>query len=261
MKGFVLEKLDSMIRYIDMPGQDSPIVFIHGLGLASSSHYPATVSQPHVASHRRILIDLLGHGYSDAPPSFSYSLTDHAETVAALLDDLDLKACALFGHSMGGAVAITLAAIRPDLVSRLILAEPNLDRGGGFISKFIAGYSEDEFVTTGHQALLARVGQLGFQTSVGSFRVCDSRGLYRSGVELVNATTPTMRERLYGMDIPRAVLVGERSHPEKDLEELPPHGVEVHVILNATHDMMIDNPSGVAAAITAALAAGLLQRP
>ena len=33
----------------------------------------------------------------------------------------------LVAHSMGGAVAIVLAARRPDLVSRLVLTEANLD--------------------------------------------------------------------------------------------------------------------------------------
>lgn len=150
---------------------------------------------------------------------------------------------------MGGAVAITLAALRPDLVFRLILAEANLDPGGGFVSKVIAAQSEDQFVATGHVALLERLTGLGFVTSVGSFRVCDSRGLYRSAVGLVKGTQPTMRERLYEMSMPRAHLFGERSLPDTDTEELPRHGVNTLIVRNAGHDMMFDNPKGVADAI------------
>jgi pimeloyl-ACP methyl ester carboxylesterase len=249
-----------MLRYIDMPGSGLPLVFLHGLGLAGSSHYPATVAQPSVAGHRRVLIDLLGHGYSDAPSTFGYSLEEHAQTVAALLDHLGLTGCGVFGHSMGGSIAITLGAKRPDLVSHLMLAEPNLDPGGGFISRFIAGYSEEEFVANGHQALLRRVEQLGFRTSVGSFRVCDARGLYRSGVEVVKGTKPTMRERLYAMEIPRAFLIGERSLPDDEVEQMPKHGVQVHIVPDATHDMMIDNPTGVADAISETLRARAARR-
>jgi pimeloyl-ACP methyl ester carboxylesterase len=39
-----------------------------------------------------VLVDFLGAGFSDAPEAFSYSLEDHARTVAALLDRLGLAA-------------------------------------------------------------------------------------------------------------------------------------------------------------------------
>lgn len=58
-----------------------------------------------------------------------------------------------------------------------------------------------------------------------------------------------MRERLYSMRIPRAYLFGERSLPDADAEELPKRGIQALVVPNAGHDMMFDNPVGVAGAI------------
>lgn len=135
------------------------------------------VAEPGVVGHRRVLVDLFGHGYSDRPENFGYTLEEHADTVAQVLDHLSLKGCGVFGHSMGGSVAITLAARRPDLVSRLILAEANLDPGGGFISTFIAGHTEDAFVATGHQETIQRMIALGLVLSAGSFRICGSPAL------------------------------------------------------------------------------------
>ena len=94
---------------------------------------------PALVGHHSVLVDLLGHGYSDGPQDFNYSLEEHAQTVAELLEHLALRDCVLFGHSMGGAVAITLAALRPELVSQLVIAEGNLDPGGGIISAAIGG--------------------------------------------------------------------------------------------------------------------------
>lgn len=244
----------AVLRYLDIPGDARPLVFIHGLGCASTSHFSETAADPRLVRHRKVLVDLLGHGFSDRPDDFGYSLEEHAETVIQLLDRLALQNCALVGHSMGGSIAITIAATRPDLVSQLILAESNLNPGGGFISKVIAGQSEEEFVRTGHEQLLERLAGLGFVTSVGSFRVCGSHGLYRSGVGLVRGTKPTMRERLYAMRMPRAFLIGEKDLPDPLTDELPSHGVQVFVIANARHDMMFDNPSGVVDAIGQALA-------
>ena len=253
MPSLRLDRPGSVLRYLDLPGDLPPFVFIHGLGCAGTSHFPEVSAHPLISGHRRVLIDLFGHGYSDRPDDFGYTLEEHAQTVAQLLDHLSLTSCGLFGHSMGGSVAITLAALRPDLVSRLILAEANLDPGGGFVSKVITAQSEDEFAATGHGALLERLTGLGFVTSVGSFRICGSRGLYRSAVSLVKGTVPTMRQRLYAMPIPRAYLFGAKSLPDEDTDELPRHGVQALVVANAGHDMMFDNPAGVAEAIKQAL--------
>jgi hypothetical protein len=44
------------------------------------------------------LIDFLGHGYSDKPSDFAYTVEEHARTVVALIDRLDLTDCGLVGH-------------------------------------------------------------------------------------------------------------------------------------------------------------------
>lgn len=55
---------------------------------------------------------------------------------------------------MGGAVAITLASERPDLVSALVVAEANLDPGGGSLSRSIAAQSEADYVAEGNARAL-----------------------------------------------------------------------------------------------------------
>lgn len=238
---------------MDVDGPRPAIVFIHGLGCAGSSHFSRLVAEPEIGGYRRVAVDLLGHGYSDRPDEFGYTLEDHAGTVVQLLDHLGLERCVVFGHSMGGAIAITLTAERPDLVSQLILAEPNLSPGGGFVSKVIASQTAADFHRVGHEQLLDRLASLGFLTSVGSFRICSSTGLYRSAVGLVEGIRPSLRETLHSLDIPRAFLIGERSLPDPATEELPKHGIDVHVIPAAGHDMTFDNPSAVAQAIQSSL--------
>lgn len=253
METLFLDPPGAYLRYLDFPGDALPVVFLHGLGCAASSDFPRVAANPRLIGHRAVLIDFFGHGYSDGPRDFGYTLEDHAGTVTRLLDHLSLTDCAVFGHSMGGAVAITLAALRPDLVSRLILAEGNLDPGGGSISKSIAAQSEDEFQALGHAALLQRLPGAGFITSVGPFRVCASHGLYRSALGLAKGTRPTMRETLYELRIPRAYLFGERGLPDPETERLASHGIDVVTISHAGHAMALDNPAGVAQAITQTL--------
>jgi pimeloyl-ACP methyl ester carboxylesterase len=253
MESLLLEPPGAHLRYLDIPGDHLPVVWIHGLGCAASSDFAPVVADPALTGHRSLLIDLFGHGYSDGPEEFGYTLEDHAHSVSQLLDHLALKGCAVFGHSMGGAVVITLAALRSDLVSRLIIAEGNLDPGGGFVSKGIAEQTEREFETTGHRALVERISADFGSARVATFRACSPLGLYRSAVGLVEGTQPTMRERLYAFPIPRAYLFGERGLPDPDTEELAGQGVQVLVVPNAGHDMPYDNPSGLAETVAEAL--------
>ena len=117
MDSLLLEPTGAYLRYEDVPGDEEPIVWLHGLGCAASADFAHVAAHPSLRGHRSLLIDLLGHGYSDAPKDFGYALEDHARTVAALMDHLGLSHSPVFGHSMGGSVAITMAAERPDLVS------------------------------------------------------------------------------------------------------------------------------------------------
>src|SRR5256885_12239098 len=110
------------LRYHDLPGEGPALVYLPGLGIASSAHFPALAAQPALAGWRPLLVDPLGFGFSDRPQDFGYTLDDHARTVAALLDHLGLAGCAVFGHSWGGSVAVALAALRPELVARLVPA-------------------------------------------------------------------------------------------------------------------------------------------
>ncbi|SOE94066.1 alpha/beta hydrolase fold [Burkholderia sp. D7] len=124
---------NAMLRFHDIPGSGTPLVFIHGLGCASSRDYPQVIADPALTGRRSILVDLLGSGYSDRPERFGYRVEDHARIVVELIESLE-REVDLFGHSMGGTVAIVAATMAPREVRRLVLAEPNLDAGGGLFS-------------------------------------------------------------------------------------------------------------------------------
>jgi glycerol-3-phosphate dehydrogenase len=103
----------------DYGGEGPPIVAIHGLGGAHLNWMPVA---PGLTRRGRLLApDLPGFGYT--PPRRSYSVSSHARAVIELLETLRQRAV-LMGNSLGGLVAVQLAAIRPDLVDRLVLVAP-----------------------------------------------------------------------------------------------------------------------------------------
>ena len=76
------------------------------------------------ATRRAVSLDLRGHGQSDKPEQ-AYSIDGYADDVAWAIERLALDSTVVVGHSMGGAVALQLAADHPDLVRALVLVDPS----------------------------------------------------------------------------------------------------------------------------------------
>ena len=254
MKAFRIETIGATLRYHDFPGIDPALVFIHGLGDAGSASFPTIVCHPKLAAHRAIVVDLIGFGFSDRPRDFDYRMESQAGIVASLLRSLEIDACTLVGHSMGGAVAILLAAEAPSLVSRLVLAEGNLDPEPGFVSGPITAMPEEEFVDQGYAKFLEVVRRNGFLAYEGALRATAPWGLHRSAASLIADRSPTYREQLVAMTLPRTFLFGDENADDPDVKRLAEDGISVEIIRDAGHDMMGDNPDGFAEAVARAMA-------
>ena len=245
MKSFFISSLNAHLRYQDLPGNGLPIIFIHGLGCASSYEYPRVVMEPIFRQRRIILLDLLGAGYSDRPAAFSYSTSDHARIISMLIDTLDLPECDVYGHSMGGSIAIEVAAMLPHKVKTLVVSEPNFDSGGGFYSRLIAEQTEGEFVRVGYSRVLEKekTPWLGCVSATAPY------ALHRGASSLVTGVEPTWRELIYSPSMKRWMIFGENSLPDVDQFELPKHGIQVLTIPHAGHSMSWENPEGLAKAL------------
>lgn len=98
-----------------------PIVLIHG-SMGSLHIWEGWVAELKGRA-RLISVDLPGHGLTGSWPRDEYTIDAYADFIEVLADALHLDRFALVGHSMGGAVAWTFAATRPDRVSHLILVD------------------------------------------------------------------------------------------------------------------------------------------
>lgn len=103
------------IYYIARGAQGTPVVFIHG---AAGNHLVWGM-QVHALGEvaRAVALDLPGHGRSDPPGRTSVEA--YRDVIVGLLDALGLERAVIVGHSMGGAIAQTLALSHPDRVAGL----------------------------------------------------------------------------------------------------------------------------------------------
>ena len=131
-------------------GQGSrSMVLIHGLGC----DYKALAAQADFFSktHRVISVDLRGHGESDAPKQ-DYTMAVYAEDIAWLCDKLRLVKPVVMGHSMGGIVALELAARYPNLASSVVLLHSFIFLPQTAIALFEASFggidTDEDYVST-----------------------------------------------------------------------------------------------------------------
>ena len=101
---------------------EAPAVYVHGLGGSSTNWTDlAALLAPYAGG---TALDLPGFGYSEPPAGFTFSLDAHAEVVVNYIESLGEGPVHLLGNSMGGAVALLVAARRPGLVKTLTLISP-----------------------------------------------------------------------------------------------------------------------------------------
>jgi len=101
------------------PGAE-PALFVHGLG--GSSLNWTDLSYLLADRLDGEAIDLPGFGYSD--PGRAYGIAALADRVVRWIEHSGRGPVHLFGNSLGGAVTVRVAGLRPDLVRTLTLISP-----------------------------------------------------------------------------------------------------------------------------------------
>lgn len=83
--------------------------------------------QLHALRFRTLRFDLLGHGQSDRP-AIDYSIEVFVRQTIELMEATGFaRPTAILGHSLGAAIAVRVAAARPEWIERLVLVAPMLD--------------------------------------------------------------------------------------------------------------------------------------
>ena len=114
------------MAYLDVGrGADKapPLLCVHG-SLCDFRIWSSVLGP--LTRRRRVIAISLRHFFPDHWDGVgdSYSIAQHVNDVIAFIERLDTRPIDLMGHSRGGHIAFRVAQRRPDLLRKLILAEP-----------------------------------------------------------------------------------------------------------------------------------------
>jgi pimeloyl-ACP methyl ester carboxylesterase len=113
------------LNYAEGEASGPPLVLLHGGSARWQSALPLI---PELSQQWQVYApDLRGHGHSGHVPG-SYRLRDYVADIAAFLQQVVEPPAVLFGHSLGGHVAILVAACYPHRVRGLIIGDAPFDR-------------------------------------------------------------------------------------------------------------------------------------
>jgi pimeloyl-ACP methyl ester carboxylesterase len=114
-------------------GTGSPILFLHGF-MGQSECWQPLVAQLE-SRYRCIGLDMLGCGES-SKPMIRYDIAKMVAFVRGFVEALQLDACAIVGHSLGGWVASAYALAYPQAITHLVLLAPAGIRDDSFCGRY-----------------------------------------------------------------------------------------------------------------------------
>lgn len=243
-------------------GQEGDVVLlVHGYGGDRNSWL--FLQEPLAAQYRVYALDLPGHGTS-AKDVGEGSLSVLADAVTGVLDALGAERAHLVGHSMGGAVAVAVAARDPARIASLTLIAPS-----GFGAEINAGYLRGFADAQTRRELKAVIGQLFDDESLVTRQLVDDLLAYKrlDGVDealhaLADALLDGEAQRgdsaaslaAIGGAAPVTVIWGraDRIIPAAQAEAVA--GAVRHLIDGAGHMPHMERPAEVQAAIEETIA-------
>jgi pimeloyl-ACP methyl ester carboxylesterase len=233
------------------------LIMIHAAG--SNGHAWHYQYEALGAAHSPIAPDLPGHGRSSGVEALS-SVADYTDFVIAFADALKIDSAVFVGRSMGGAVAIDLAARYPERVQGLVLMAT--------AAKFNI---PPERIEQWRAVTMGRIGQPFTNDGYSAKTIAEKRAVIQEGWgeqirtdprtrwgDIVGASQVDLRDQLSRVVAPTLILAGadDQITPPADAE-LIEHGIKgarLEVIADAAHNLTTERPTEVNGAVEKFLA-------
>ena len=241
--------------HFTVTGSGPPLLLLHGF--AATGIYFAGIAPYFRDRYTLIAPDRPGFGLSDRAADADYSHEAQAAVFFEFLDRLGIERAAVIGHSMGAAVALRMAAQRPDRVAALVLAAgpgrdgtlPRVLRP--LVDLVVPVLLESRGVIRWiNRTAAAGSGDLGDDTIEGLLRVARVRGTAAAWSTMLVRTRHGPLPQFDAMRVPTLVMAGEKDRyltlaAARRLASSLPNG-RAAVIAGARHLLFIEQTDACA---------------
>ncbi|MBO3271192.1 alpha/beta fold hydrolase [Hymenobacter defluvii] len=198
--------------------------------------------------------DLGGFGGAPAPAG-GYSVDAYADSVAAYIHDKQLTRYVLVGHSMGGKIALALAARQPAGLMGVALLSPSPPTAEPMTEQdrqdSLKAYGKPDQAEKTFQTITTRPQPPAIKEQIINDNLRSSKGAWDAW--LLHGSRENIAARLCDIQVPCAILAGDQdqimSPSVHGLETLPllPDDTPLEIIGGAGHLLPYDAPEEVAA--------------
>lgn len=198
-------------------GAGEPVLLLHGSGPGVSAWANWRLVLPQLAQGFHVVApDQLGFGATDRPADGRYGRAVWTAHAAAVVEALDVGPVTVVGNSMGGSIALSLAAARPDLVARLVLMGTT-----GVSFELPAGLDQVWGYTPDRERMRALVQLFAHDQSIATDDLVDLR--------FAQSSDPAARTSYEAMfPAPRQRWVDDLAVPEGELRAIQQRTLLIH---------------------------------
>jgi len=269
IKGTLLPITDKVgIRY-EKTGSGPPLVLLHTI--RTQLEYFRSLAPILAESYTVYAIDLPGHGHSPIDPQAPFDEPYLRQGVISFIETLDLTVT-LVGESIGGALALTVAATVPQRIERVFAINPydyetrfgdGIRRGNGFANLIIGSVQiplvGPVIAALENKAVLRGIMSGGFHDAakfpvdlLDEYVRVSHRPRYRRAARKVLAgwrSWSKARDHYGAISAPVTLIYGDSdwSHPderERTLATIP--DARRFTLKDTGHFSAVENPSGLA---------------
>ena len=241
--------------FVESAGSGVPLLCLHTAG-ADSRQYRHLLEDPDLTSRFRVVaFDMPWHGRSDPPADWGrrrYALTTrtYAATVLAVADALELDRPVLLGCSMGGAIALYLAATAGERFTAVCAMEGGLGNPGRFVEwTRRADVDHSAFLTSWVGGLMSPTSPVGPREQTLWGYAQSGPGVYQGDTYFYSRDFPGQAAELGPARCPLWVFSGEYDYSattEMSREAAERLGGELVVLPGQGHFPMSEDPQALA---------------
>lgn len=223
---------------------ETALVFVHGWS-CDRTYWAAQVG-PFSQGFRVVTVDLAGHGESGVARE-AWTISAYGADVAAVVEALDLSRVVLVGHSMGGDVVVSAARLLGDRVAGLVWVDDYSQLGqvrtAAEVTEVLAPFRAN-FAETTYDLVTKALFPPTAEPELME-RVAKDMSSAPSHIAIPSLESSITNDRVVPAELAKLgkpVISLNPADSEPDVESLGRHGVEVLLVPDVGHFMMMEDP-------------------